>query len=171
MHVLFPTTTAGHRRWLGGGGLLVTTLAITFLVGWPGLLVGGLLVVVWTRLAPEYTFALGQFALVMGAPALATLHTGGGLRLLLVGLGEASLLTLLLAPPADSDRPHTHRRLASLASVIAISTLGGWWIVHRLDSIWPPVIGGAVLAALLVGGLHHYEYTQLAQQESSPDYE
>lgn len=153
-----PTTTADHRRWLGGVGLLGVTLIIVLLVGWPGLLLGGVLAVSWRRLPPEYTFALGQFALVMGLPTAQPLSSATAMRSLLLGLGEAGLLVLLLAPPADTDRPLTRSGITVLATVLATGTFVGWWSVHWLDSLWIPVAGGIVVATLVIVGLKHYEY-------------
>jgi hypothetical protein len=180
MHRLRTDWIRAPYRWLGGGGLLVVTLVAISLVGLPGLLVGGLLAVSWTRLPPEYTFALGQFALVLGMPTAAGLSGGFDGSPTLLAIGELGLVALLVAPPVhrilDRERKQARARTDSAMAVpvvaIGLSSLAAWVSVAWLESIWVAVVGGAALAISIAIGLYEYEYWVLdTAQERSTDHE
>jgi hypothetical protein len=134
------------------------TLVAVSRIGLPGLLVGGILAVSAISLPPEYTFALGQFALVMLVPELPSLAGGIEVSHTLLGVGEAGLVAMLVAPPADGSRPPAAVATTLAAGATAIGILMGWMSVHWLDSIRVSLLVYGVLAALIGLGIREYEY-------------
>lgn len=154
-----PRTVTGRRLWLGSAGIVSVMVAVVLMVGWPGLLVGGLLVVTWVRLPPEFTYGLGQFALILGLPTTHSGATPGGVTIFVLGIGQAGLVGLLLAPPTESNHRLSRTVNGVLASAVSAGIIGGLWTITWLDSIWVVVMTSAVVGTLLVIGLQHYEYT------------
>ena len=156
-----PPTGQAPRRWLAVAGLLTFTLASIGLLGVPGVLVGALLAASWTRLPPEYTFTLGQFALVVLVPD--PLPFSGGLEIsqTLLGIGAVGLVAVLVAPPRDRTPLPTAVVTAITAGVVALGVLAGWTSALWVDSIWVALVGLGSGGALIGVGIREYEHWAL----------
>lgn len=147
-------------QWLAIAGLLAITVTLTLLWGVPGLLLGGVLVMCWRRLPPEYSFAIGQFALVAAAPEIRTI-AGLNADLGLLALGEVGLIALLVTPLEDG--PHALHAGGLTASLVTIGVLVGWLSQHArwVGPTWQAsawLLGGGLVLAY---SLHRYERWQL----------
>ena len=158
-HTLQPSVETSWQ-WLAIAGLLAITVALSLSAGIPGLLLSGVLVVSWRRLLPEYSFAIGQFALVTAALEIHPL-AGLNMNLGLLALGEIGLIALLVTP--EEDGPHALRAVGLTASLVAIGVLGGWLSQHGrwVETTWQAsawLLGGGLVLAY---SLHRYERWQL----------
>ncbi len=166
-----PLSTGLPERthWLGLSGLGIVTLAAVGLAGLAGFILGGVLLVGWRRLAPEETFALGQFALIIATPLQQSGLTGRPLLLGLLALGELGLIGLLLSLPDESYSQRQPRGRAAIwltAGAVVVGLGVGWLGVTTDFSLWLVASGLLVVGGVLVYLVQSYDRWQHAQQSA-----
>ncbi|WP_458210530.1 hypothetical protein [Haladaptatus sp. NG-SE-30] len=145
------------KTWLDGAGALLVAIVYTVANGLPGLIAGGMLVLMWYLLPTLYTFAFGQLL-------VAALFADGVALRYLIPL-ELGLISVLVGPVLTLDHPYRRVVMTSgIASVFGIGIVA----IYQLDQAYWQAIGIlAVVFALGAYGLHRYERVALGLVEEN----
>lgn len=140
------------RTWLGGLGIVVLAAGWSLGSGLPGLLATAGVALCWYTLPVQYTFTIGQFALVAlvsQSPATASVVIAGG---------ELGLVAMLCEPVLAAGLPRSRWLPVGVVGGSSLVAVGGGWLsVHWLGGVWQAValLSGVVL--VVTYGLHRYE--------------
>lgn len=149
--------TRAGRTWLGALGVLVVAGSLLWTLGPVGLLLGGLVGLLWLTLPGPYAVAAGHVVLLPVVP-------DPGLSLL-VGL-EAGFLAVLAAPfVREPDWFEPVVAIALAGPVLAAIAWTGW---ASWEPRWLAGLVLLVLVALGLYGIHRYSVLTLELQGVEP---
>ncbi|WP_458190820.1 hypothetical protein [Haladaptatus sp. NG-WS-4] len=145
------------KTWLDGAGALLVAIVYTVATGLPGLIAGGMLILMWYLLPTLYTFAFGQLL-------VAALFADGVALRYLIPL-EPGLISVLVGPLLTLERPYW--RLRMTVGVAILLGIGIVYIYQWLGEYWQAIGILTVVFALAAYGMHRYERVALGLVEDS----